>query len=200
MEEYRVEIKVKNNNILKRIEDAGYKTVGEFCRLNQELNKDTSRVGDIINMKISPLGADGNFRPVVYRISEVLDCMPEDLFSDTQMHAAIESNRRTFQVNEAEMHFMLANSPDQKLLEEIVAEDEKHEAVNEMLETLTPREEKVINLRFGLNGNQEHTLKAVADIFEVGIERIRQIEAKALRKLRHPSRSRNVRDFMDSQE
>jgi RNA polymerase primary sigma factor len=67
----------------------------------------------------------------------------------------------------------------------------------QVLRTLTQREERVIKMRFGLEDGSEHTLEEVGQSFEVTRERIRQIEAKALRKLRHPSRSRKLRAFMD---
>ncbi len=66
-----------------------------------------------------------------------------------------------------------------------------------ILKTLTPREEKVIKMRFGLDDGSEHTLEEVGQSFAVTRERIRQIEAKALRKLRHPSRSRKLRAFLE---
>jgi RNA polymerase primary sigma factor len=66
-----------------------------------------------------------------------------------------------------------------------------------VLKTLTPREEKVIKMRFGLDDGSEHTLEEVGQSFAVTRERIRQIEAKALRKLRHPSRSRKLRAFLE---
>jgi RNA polymerase primary sigma factor len=65
------------------------------------------------------------------------------------------------------------------------------------LKTLTPREEKIIRMRFGLDDGSEHTLEEVGQTFDVTRERIRQIEAKALRKLRHPSRSRKLRAFLE---
>jgi RNA polymerase primary sigma factor len=68
---------------------------------------------------------------------------------------------------------------------------------SQVLRTLTPREEKVIKMRFGLEDGSEHTLEEVGQSFAVTRERIRQIEAKALRKLRHPSRSRKLKAFMD---
>jgi len=67
----------------------------------------------------------------------------------------------------------------------------------QVLRSLTPREEKVIKMRFGLEDGSEHTLEEVGQSFAVTRERIRQIEAKALRKLRHPSRSRKLRAFLD---
>ena len=66
-----------------------------------------------------------------------------------------------------------------------------------VLSTLTPREEKVLKMRFGIDERSNHTLEEVGQDFEVTRERIRQIEAKALRKLRHPSRARVLRAFMD---
>jgi RNA polymerase primary sigma factor len=72
------------------------------------------------------------------------------------------------------------------------------EQAESVLKTLTPREEKVIKMRFGLDDGSEHTLEEVGQSFAVTRERIRQIEAKALRKLRHPSRSRKLRAFLDA--
>ena len=71
------------------------------------------------------------------------------------------------------------------------------EQLNEVLNTLTEREAKVLKLRFGLEDGRSRTLEEVGKEFEVTRERIRQIEAKALRKLRHPSRSKKVKDFLD---
>lgn len=70
--------------------------------------------------------------------------------------------------------------------------------INGALETLTPREEKVLRKRFGIGEATDHTLEEVGQDFEVTRERIRQIEAKALRKLRHPSRSKKLRSFVES--
>ncbi len=71
------------------------------------------------------------------------------------------------------------------------------EQLGEVLDTLTPREEKVLRLRFGLEDGRSRTLEEVGKEFNVTRERIRQIEAKALRKLRHPSRSKKLKDFLD---
>lgn len=70
------------------------------------------------------------------------------------------------------------------------------ESLIEVLETLTPREQEVLILRFGLNNDKPKTLEEVGQVFDLTRERIRQIEAKALRKLRHPSRSKKIKDFL----
>ncbi|HUF55937.1 MAG TPA: sigma-70 family RNA polymerase sigma factor, partial [Thermohalobaculum sp.] len=67
-----------------------------------------------------------------------------------------------------------------------------------VLASLTPREERVLRMRFGIGMNTDHTLEEVGQQFSVTRERIRQIEAKALRKLKHPSRSRKLRSFRDN--
>ncbi len=80
--------------------------------------------------------------------------------------------------------------------EEYATNEMLKDEINDVLETLTEREEKVIRLRFGLDDGKSKTLEEVGQLFGVTRERIRQIEAKALRKLRHPSRSRKLKDYM----
>ena len=72
------------------------------------------------------------------------------------------------------------------------------ESTREILSSLTPREAKVLRMRFGIDMNTDHTLEEVGKQFDVTRERIRQIEAKALRKLRHPSRAHNLKSFLDN--
>ena len=72
------------------------------------------------------------------------------------------------------------------------------ETATRMLDSLTPREERIVRMRIGIGMNSDHTLEEVGQQFSVTRERIRQIEAKALRKLKHPSRSRKLRSFLDN--
>ncbi len=81
---------------------------------------------------------------------------------------------------------------------ESVINNNCEDQVRRVLKTLTPREEKVLRMRFGIGEKSDHTLEEVGQDFEVTRERIRQIEAKALRKLRHPSRSKQLRAFIES--
>ena len=87
--------------------------------------------------------------------------------------------------------------PDEENLDEKISFILLREQLDEALRTLTPREKNVLRLRFGLEDGKERTLEDVGKIFNVTRERIRQIEAKALRKLRHPARSKKLKDFLD---
>jgi len=82
-------------------------------------------------------------------------------------------------------------------LESAISKD-LEEQISEVLKTLSYREEKVLRMRFGIGESKEHTLEEVGQKFNVTRERIRQIEAKALRKLRHPSRSKRLKVFIDN--
>ncbi len=79
-----------------------------------------------------------------------------------------------------------------------VIQSNLRETTTRVLASVTPREERVLRMRFGIGMNKDHTLEEVGQQFSVTRERIRQIEAKALRKLKHPSRSRILRSFLDN--
>lgn len=197
MDEYRVDVKVRNNIILKKIEQAGYKTCGEFCRLNG-IMKYRSQLCSIINMKESPLQSDGEFKKCLVHIGELLGCDPLDFFTDTQLHTILKTNKRSIQVNEAEMRFVLTNQNQPKLLEDMVQDEQKEKAINDSLETLTTREKEIIKMRMGLGDyNKDHSLYEIGQKLNLSVERIRQIEERALSKLRHPMRSEKLRVFLD---
>ena len=84
------------------------------------------------------------------------------------------------------------------LPEDAAIDSKMRETVTRVLASLTPREERVLRMRFGIGMNTDHSLEQVGQQFSLTRERIRQIEAKALRKLKHPSRSWKFRSFLDS--
>ena len=81
---------------------------------------------------------------------------------------------------------------------DVAIQSNLRETTTGVLASLTPREERIVRLRFGLGINSDHTLEEVGQQFSLTRERIRQIEARALRKLKHPSRTRVLRSFLDS--
>jgi len=80
---------------------------------------------------------------------------------------------------------------------ETASNELRKDQISDVLDTLTPREQRVLRLRFGLEDGRSRTLEEVGKEFKVTRERIRQIEAKALRKLRHPTRSRKLKDYLE---
>lgn len=99
---------------------------------------------------------------------------------------------------DASIKDFIENENDLSPVETVTSNDLK-ERVREVLKTLTPREEKVLKMRFGIDVSSEHTLEEVGKDFSVTRERIRQIEVKALRKLRHPSRAKKLKNFFEKE-
>lgn len=198
MDEYRIDFKVRNNVILYKLEKAGYESIGQVCRLHGMM-KYVGALGDIVAMKKSPLLPDGEFRPCIIWLAEIVGCAEVDLFTDTQINTILKTNKKSISVNEAEMKFMLESSEQKnKMLEEIVENDQMENSLNKELRTLTLREQKIINMRFGLGEySRIYTLDECGKEVGCGRNRIRQIEQKALRKLRHPSRAGNLREFIE---
>jgi RNA polymerase primary sigma factor len=94
---------------------------------------------------------------------------------------------------------LLSVIPDQSASQfDVLSQRELQERFEDLLATLTPREERILRMRFGVGLDRDHTLQSVGDEYGVTRERIRQIEEKALQKLKHPSRSRHLRGFLDS--
>ena len=122
----------------------------------------------------------------VERVREIMRVAQEPVSMETPIGPEEDSRLMDFIRDED------ALAPDDAALKTITNED-----IDEVLKTLTPREESVIRLRFGLKDGRCHTLEEVGTEFNVTRERIRQIEAKALRKLRHPSRSKKLKDFLN---
>jgi len=102
-------------------------------------------------------------------------------------------------VGEGEDTFLESFIEDKKILppEEAVIKMDLARQTRQVLSTLTPREEKVLRMRFGIGERTDHTLEEVGKFFAVTRERIRQIEAKALRKIKHPSRSKFLKSFLE---
>ena len=185
MNDYRVKITIRNERLLAAMEGMGYKSVAEFSR-SQGLNG--VKVNEIISGKITPLDREGNPKELTKEILEILNLTIEKAFTEKQLKGF---KKHTFEVKIEEEKLLQIISP-AKNQEIKVIEQEVKSKLSEILSTLTPREEKILRMRFGIGMNTDHTLEEVGRKFFVTRDRIRQIEARALRKLKHPSRSKQL--------
>jgi len=191
--DYSVEFKVKNARIKRAIRECGYKSVNAFCAAN---GLQPSVVGEILNLKKSPIlqrhrEHRGEWRSVVLKMADALGCLPEDLFSESQRMLTLETNEGSRDVTETEMLSLIGSDTDSDwqllgsgnplaLLEKDQEESDSSQFLGFLGEVLSPREAAVIKMRF----YQDMNLEQIAVAFSVTRERIRQIEAKALRKIR----------------
>ncbi len=185
MNDYRVKITIRNERLLAAMEGMGYKSVAEFSR-NQGLNG--IKVRGIFSGKIPPLDREGNPKELTKEILEILNLTIEKAFTEKQLKGF---KKHTFEVKIEEEKLLQIISP-AKNQEIKVIEQEVKSKLSEILSTLTPREEKILRMRFGIGMDTDHTLEEVGLKFFVTRDRIRQIEARALRKLKHPSRSKQL--------
>lgn len=192
MKEYKIQIRVKNNLILEKMNKKGVSSVAELSRI---LNISPPTLFNLINMKKSAIKLlDGEWRDIVIRLCDFFVCTPEELFTERQKYAHGISKKEYF-VAEAEVNYYLEKMEENTLSLENRADQEslKQKVLPEVLSTLTPRERKVIECRF----IDDMTLEKTGNIFNVNRERIRQIEARALRKLRHESRLDKLKEFIN---
>lgn len=202
----RVEVKFKNARLYSAICDAAYQDknyhtslgqgrVSAFCRF-YEVSYDL--VSQLLLLRLSPIlkRTRHTYRPICVTLSNILDIdcatlFPQALYAQSwPTRFSTEVPLATFVGLGAAKRLTLPPSSF-----EAVANRELRELMTAAVATLTPRETLVITQRFGLDGQGEQTLEEVAQEHAVSRERIRQIEAKAMRKLRHPSRSRTLRPF-----
>lgn len=154
-------------------------TINKLIRIQRQLLQDLGR-----EPTPEEIGAEMDMS--TYKVREILKIAQEPVSLETPIGEEDDSHLGDF-IEDKD-----ATSPEQHASYELLKEQ-----LEEVLDTLTDREENVLRLRFGLNDGRTRTLEEVGRVFGVTRERIRQIEAKALRKLRHPSRSNQLKDFLD---
>ena len=144
-------------------------------QLTLELNREPSEEEIAKKMNVS-----------IDKVREVIKISQDPVSLETPIGEEDDSHLGDFIKDESSL------SPEEYTENEILKEE-----IDDVLQSLQPREQEVLRLRFGLKDGTCHTLEEVGKKFNVTRERIRQIEAKALRKLRHPSRAKKLRDFME---
>lgn len=153
-------------------------TINKLARIERQLTLE-------LNREPTDEELAGKMKMPVEKIREIYKIRQEPVSLETPIGEEDDSHLGDFIPDETNM------SPEDFAINELLKDE-----ISEVLLTLTEREEKVIRLRFGLEDGRPRTLEEVGQLFGVTRERIRQIEAKALRKLRHPSRSRKLKDYL----
>jgi hypothetical protein len=179
MKDYRVKITVRNDRILSKIESE-YVSVRNFC---MAMNLEYQRITDLIR-GTSPINAKGEIKELVKKLMEALGCTIEELFTEKQLKGFVSHNKFETKVEEKDL---IKIKQDIKPLELGMMEQDVTKVLNKIFHKfLTPREERVIRMRFGIGTWSDSTLAEVGLQFEVTQERIRHIEQNAMKKLSSP--------------
>ena len=179
MKDYRVKITVRNDRILSKIESE-YVSVRNFC---MAMNLEYQRITDLIR-GTSPINAKGEIRELVKKLMEALGCSIDELFTEKQLKGFVSHNKFETKVDEKDL---IKIKQDIKPLELGMMEQDVTKVLNKIFHKfLTPREERVIRMRFGIGTWSDSTLEEVGLQFQVTLERIRHIEQNAMKKLSSP--------------
>lgn len=192
LRELRIDASLYNNRLYCLIHD-NFSSQSAFCK---ELGLSTSELGELLRLKKCPLLKHGKgYREACTKIAERFFVDVEELFPIELYKVSILEYGIEIDVNQIPFH-ECEQIPVEPCQHEEAEASELRDRIEELLETFTPRQKKVIQMRFGLAGYDEHTLEEISDDFEVTKERIRQLEAKVLRRLRHPYYTRKLKDFV----
>ena len=201
----RLEMRVKNNVLWRAIHDL-YPTVSAFCRTHDLYQ---TEVGKLISFKASPFTKAGEYRVVTMRLSEILGITQTELFPpklyanmlEIGSFKAVEVSSFAALPRATQKEIRMLPAPAEQIPDVICMradhQEKSKEAINEALEKLSYLEREVIKLRYGLNDGNTCTLNEVGHTLRTTREHVRQIEAKAIRKLQQPSRSQILVDFLD---
>ena len=197
MDEYRIKVTVRNNLLFTAIEKAGYKSSAQFCRVNSLSEQSVSAM---VAMRMPPINKNGEFCELATQLMEILGAAPTDLWSQAQLTLRLKRNGGEKVVSEDAIPWLLEQNNTMMTLpspEDEHIKAETSSVINDILNSLPPRAAKVLRLRF----EHDLTLDEIADSFDLSKERIRQIEAKALRKLRAiPGRGKQLREIYEEQK
>lgn len=186
----RVKVSFKNNLLLTAMERAGIKTGTELAR---RAGLTQSRVSTLVCMRKPAKKDSQGWSDAALAVAAVLKCDPEDLFSWFQQYSRLEHNSYSLGAVSSEVASLAIQNGTER--EENI--EDLRRTLNVALATLKPYEERVLRLRFGLvPGEDTFTLREIGDEFGVSNTRIQQIEARALRKLKHPNRTKELKSFV----
>lgn len=200
MDDYLLKIKVQNNKIVSLMYGMGIKSVSELSR--------QSKIGlgllhGLINMTDTPLClkyndskyTDRPWRACVIKLADFFGVLPDEMFNEQQMFMSLQNNHTERTITTRDINALLPGYVPPLSLEDKVAHDEGIKILNETLEELTPKEQKILKMRFGLDGHEEMYLEEAANAVGVTRERVRQIQMQALRHIRAKAKKKLMSAF-----
>jgi hypothetical protein len=216
MKDYRIEVRVKNNILYRLMKRKGIENQSELARLS---GVSYPTVSNYMNLKVIPYSTrqtkEGEFKQSVLKLAEFFNVTPYEMFPVQHLAKPLFTNKAESELTFEEITQYILPGEDKPLLDEglfapeqIIFEDQKRDAVSDMLKTLTKREETVMRSYYGIDEPQQTLTEIARNVEkmtgqkvltgEKGITRtwIHQIILKAERKLRHPTRAQMVRDFL----
>lgn len=189
MKDYRITVKVRNNRILKAIEEVGSKLGVKWCDDNGLCY---ASVNKLINMTAGPISSCGKVSLTAKKLCDVLNKIPEDLWSHDQLYP-LEKNFSTLEMSHEEVMAFLPNEGQSCLPDYSDFENEqRRKIIDKALEKLTPRERQVIHMFY-----DEYTLEQSGKVLGVSQARVKQIFLCALKKLKDPKIARIYVDCID---
>lgn len=177
MTDFSVKITVRNARLLRALQEAGYETQADLARA---MSRNVSHVNALFSFRSSPLLASGEWSDLAMDISSFLHLEPEELWPEQLKNILLRKNSREISLSADEMKAIAA--PRKMEID--------RKSLDRLLNGLSPKDKKVLVLRYGLDGGGEMTLDQVAKEFGVTRERIRQHEMRAIRTMKRPSLSK----------
>jgi len=186
MSDYRVKITIRNERILKLIEDKGFVSVKSFA---DTYGLAYQQLGELIAGKVKPFTDKGKMHSICDKLLKVLDATLEDCFTERQLQGF---NKRSFEIKVKENELRQIVNPTKNQEQKLIEQQAKNKIRYAIEMGLKPREAAMLKMKFGFDDGHEHTLEEIAKIFSVSRERVRQIITKAQRKMQHPHVMRQI--------
>lgn len=184
--DYRVKITIRNERILKLIEDQGYVSVRKFCEAQKI---EYQRTTELISGKLKPIKDNGELCYICDQLLKALGAEFEDCFTPRQMKGF---NKRSFEIKVKEQSLKALINPTVNQEMKMIEQDAKNNIRHAIEIGLEPREAAMLKMKFGFDDGHEQTLEQIATTFGVSRERVRQIIAKAKRRMSHPNVMRQI--------
>ena len=183
--DYSVTLTIKNNYLLNAMKDVGIYTAAELSRASGVTQQ---TIGRYLNLSFTPYSKRG-LRPSVDKLSKCLKKLPEDLFPPQHINSPLQRNVITTELRMADIKVIVDTG---RSIQDKIEYKESMDSIMTVLDSLPEREQEILKRRFGFNG-EDSTLDELAKYYKVSKERIRQIEKRAIRRLRGP-RIKNLRE------